>query len=222
MQSDSEALSTIFQAGGHFVLAKEDKRPLWRSWSRLRPSLDVVQSHDGPIGVIPWSLRTTGLDVDHGDPSLLLEDHPAMADLASRRPGGRHLYYHDTKGRRNGSFSVMGCSGETRGANGFLILWGHAPDVLADALTDPIARARTWPDDLFEAAGVGAVTFPSAAMAPAYRPSPESRRLGKRLLRLWSWSWCNGGPEICGCSMPSGSGATRSTKGLTFTPTCGG
>ena len=179
MQVNREALKIIFNAGGHFVLAKEDKRPLWRSWGRHRPPLDLVQAHDGPLGVIPWSLRTTGLDVDHGDPSLLLEDHPAMAVLASRRPGRKHLYYHDTKGRRNGSFSVMGCSGETRGANGYLILWGHAPDVLADALTDPIARARTWPADLFEAAGVGAVTFPCAAMAPAYRPSPESRATWK-------------------------------------------
>ena len=179
MQVNCDALTTIFEHGGHFVLAKEDKRPLWRSWSRLRPSLDLVQSHDGPLGVIPWSLRTTGLDVDHGDPHLLLEDHPAMAVLASRRPGRKHLYYHDTEGRGNGTFSVMGCSGETRGANGYLILWGHAPEILADALTDPIARSRHFPADLWTLKGLPAVTLPTVAKAPTYRPSPESRATWK-------------------------------------------
>ena len=171
----SESLQAIFEAGGHFVLAKPDKRPLWRSWDRLRPPLDLVKAHDGPLGLKPWSVGTTGLDVDLGDPGLLLEDHPAMAVLASRRPGGRHLYYHDTKGRGNGSFSVLGCSGEIRSAKGYLILWGDGPAILADALGDPIARARRFPADLWSLKGLPAVTLPTAAKVPTYRPSPESR-----------------------------------------------
>ena len=175
MQVNCDALTTIFEHGGHFVLAKESKRPLWRSWGRLRPSLDIVQSHDGPLGVIPWSLRTTGIDIDRGDPHLLLEDHPALADLASRRPGGRHLYYADTEGRGNGTFSVMGCSGDIRGANGYFILWGDGPAILADALGDPIARARHFPADLWTLKGLPAVTLPTVAKAPTYRPSSASR-----------------------------------------------
>ena len=175
------ALQTLFDAGGHFVLAKADKRPLWRSWDRLRPPLDLVQAHDGPLGLKPWSVGTTGLDVDHGDPSLLLEDHPAMAVLASRRPGGRHLYYHDTKGRGNGSFSVLGCSGEIRSAKGYLILWGDGPEILADALSDPIARSRRAPVDLFELAGLGAVTLPAPGLFVSKDPNnAETRRTWAR------------------------------------------
>ena len=170
-----QALQAIFNAGGHFVLAKENKRPLWRSWDKLRPPLDLVKAHDGPLGLKPWSIGTTGLDIDHGDPSLLLEDHPAMAVLASRRPGGRHLYYHDTKGRGNGTFSVLGCAGEVRSAKGYLILWHDGAEILADALTDPIARSRACPVDLFEAAGEPAVTLPAAAKVSTSKLSPESR-----------------------------------------------
>ena len=177
--NSDHSLQTIFEAGGHFVLARPDKRPLWRSWDKLRPPLDLVQAHDGPLGLKPWSVGTTGLDVDLGDPSLLLEDHPAMAVLASKRPGGRHLYYHDTKGRGNGSFSVLGCSGEIRSAKGYLILWHDGAEILADALTDPIARARGCPVDLFEAAGEPAVTLPAAAKVPTYRPSAQSRAAWK-------------------------------------------
>ena len=98
-----------------------------------------------------------------------------MAVLASRRAGGKHLYYADTEGRGNGHFEVYGCAGEVRSAKGYLILWHDGAEILADALTDPIARARARPVDLFEAAGVGAVTLPAAAKVPTYRPSPESR-----------------------------------------------
>ena len=44
--------------------------------------------------------------------------------------------------------------------------------------TIPIARARRWPRDLFELAGVGAVTLPAAVKKPTYRykPSDQSRQ----------------------------------------------
>ena len=101
-----------------------------------------------------------------------------MAVLDSRRPGGRHLYYSDTVGRGNAHFEAYGCAGEIRSAKGYLILWHDGAARLADALHDPIARARRWPRDLFELAGVGAVTLPAAVKTPAYRykPSDQSRR----------------------------------------------
>ena len=49
----SESLQAIFEAGGHFVLAKPDKRPLWRSWDRLRPPLDLVKAMMGRSGSSP-------------------------------------------------------------------------------------------------------------------------------------------------------------------------
>lgn len=85
-----------------------------------------------------------------------------MAALRSRRPGGLHLYYSDTQSRGNTRFEVYGCKGDIR-STGYIILWHDGADLLADALTDPIARSRSWPVDLFDAAGLGAVTEPDGA-----------------------------------------------------------
>ena len=212
--NNAPALQSIYQAGGHFVLADTHKRPVWRSWHKRRPSLDLVQAHPGPLGIMPWSLSTSALDVDAGDPSILIEDHPPMAVLDSRRPGGRHLYYHDSTGRGNTHFEVYGCAGEVRSASGYLVLWGDGPAILADSLSDPIARSRRWPVDLFDAAGVGPVTLPAAAKVPDYKPSKASRatwaaaaeavelehvRRGQRnialfeAVRFWAYSVARGG-----------------------------
>ena len=103
---------------------------------------------------------------------------PPMAVLDSRRVDGKHLYYADTEGRGNGHFEVYGCAGEIRSAKGYLILWHDGAGHLADALHDPVARSRRWPRDLFELAGVGAVTLPGAVKTPAYsyKPSDQSRQ----------------------------------------------
>lgn len=176
--NNPQALQAIYHAGGHFVLCLEDKRPLWRSWQKLRPGLDVVLAHSGPLGLRPWSISTTALDVDTGNPGELIEAWPPMAVLDSRRSNGKHLYYSDTEGRGNGHFEVYGCAGEIRGAKGYLILWHDGAGRLADALQDPLARARRWPRDLFELAGLPAVTLRGAVKIPAYsyKPSEQSRR----------------------------------------------
>ena len=176
--NNPQALQAIHHAGGHFVLCLENKRPVWRSWQKLRPGLDVVMAHDGPLGLRPWSVSTIALDVDTGDPGELVQAWPPMAVLNSRRAGGRHLYYSDTQGRGNAHFEAYGCAGEIRSAKGYLILWHDGAGRLADALHDPVARARRWPRDLFELAGVGAVTLPAAVKTPAYsyKPSDQSRQ----------------------------------------------
>ena len=175
--NNPQALQTIYHSGGHFVLCLEDKRPVWRSWQKLRPGLDVVLAHEGPLGLQPWSISTSALDVDAGDPGELMQAWPPMAILDSRRADGKHLYYSDTEGRGNGHFKVYGCAGEIRSAKGYLILWHDGAGRLADALHDPIARSKRWPSDLFELAGLPAVTLPGAVKKPAYRykPSDQSR-----------------------------------------------
>lgn len=161
--NNPQALRTIYHAGGHFILCLEDKRPVWRSWQKLRLGLDVVLAHDGPLGLKPWSISTSALDGDSGDSAELVRDWPPMAVVNSRRAADKHLYYSDTEGRGNGHFEVYGCAGEIRSARGFLILWHDGAGRLAAALHDPIARSRTWPHDLFELAGLPAVTLPAAA-----------------------------------------------------------
>ena len=91
--NNPQALQTIYHSGGHFVLCLEDKRPVWRSWQKLRPGLDVVLAHEGPLGLKPWSISTSALDVDAGDPGELMQAWPPMAVLNSRRADGKHLYY---------------------------------------------------------------------------------------------------------------------------------
>ena len=180
--NNPQALQAIHHAGGHFVLCLENKRPVWRSWQKLRPGLDVVLAHPGPLGIKPWSVSSTALDVDTGDPRELIEAWPPMAVLNSRRSAGRHLYYADTEGRGNGHFEVYGCAGEVRSAKGYLILWHDGAVRLADALGDPIARSRRWPRDLFELAGLPAVTSPAPIKTPTYtyKPSDQSRRTWAR------------------------------------------
>ena len=223
--NNPQALQTIYHAGGHFVLCLEDKRPVWRSWQKLRPGLDVVLAHAGPLGLKPWSVSTSALDVDTGDPGELMQAWPPMAVLNSRRSAGKHLYYSDTEGRGNGHFEVYGCAGEVRSAKGYLILWHDGAGRLADALHDPIARARRWPRDLFELAGLPAVTLPGAVKTPvySYQPSDQSRQTwAAAAAALELEAIRRGVSERQGCSMQSGSGPIRSPGARTWRPGRGG
>ena len=186
--NNPQALQTIYHSGGHFILCLEDKRPVWRSWQKLRPGLDVVLAHEGPLGLKPWSISTSALDVDAGDPGELMQAWPPMVILDSRRADGKHLYYADTEGRGNGHFEVYGCAGEVRSAKGYLILWHDGAGHLADALHDPVARSRRWPRDLFELAGLPAVTLPGSRQDPrlqlqAQRPIQADLGGGRRSAR---------------------------------------
>ena len=155
-----ESVERLHAAGAHFVLCrggkdpKEYKKPCWDKWQLRVPALDVALSHlgRGPLAVIPWSLKASGLDVDHGNPHDLINTFPPLADCPTRRKGGHHLYYEDNQARGNGRFAAYGCKGEIRGASGYLILWAGAAVVLADALENPNKAAR-FPASLFEAAG---------------------------------------------------------------------
>ena len=151
------AESALVSAGAHFVLCTPNKKPIWKRWPRRRPTAEVAALHrreHGPIGVIPWSLRSTGLDVDAGDPRQLLLAFGPWALIASRRRGGLHAYYDDTEPRGNSKWAALGCSGEVRGSKGYLILHNDGLELLAEALERRVEGARAWPRDLFEMAGL--------------------------------------------------------------------
>lgn len=143
--------------GAHIVLADSDKRPCWLdtgpySWPRRRPSSEVIETHRGWFGIVPWSIETTGLDVDTGDPLQLSIFCEPIANLRTRR--GRHLYCADNQGRPNGRFDLQGCSGDIRGDRGYLILHYDGAERLLDALR----RRDDWqPRDLFELVGMPTV-----------------------------------------------------------------
>ena len=135
-----ESLTYLHDRGAHFVLC-HDKQPIrgfpWRSHA---PALDCVLAHPGNVGIIPFSLLTSALDVDKGEPHQLSLLHPPLVILRSQRPGGEHLYYRDDKPRGNQQWSALGCSGEVRSAKGYLILHHDAPVLLAHALANDKAE----------------------------------------------------------------------------------
>ena len=129
-----EALTYLHQHGAHFVLCR-DKRPLSGfPWRNHTPDLDCVLAHRGNVGLIPFSIETSALDVDQGEPLQLSLFHQPLVAVRSRRPGGQHLYYRDDTPRSNQKWTAFGCSGEVRGARGYLILYRDADVRLAHAL----------------------------------------------------------------------------------------
>ena len=115
------ALAYLHDRGTHFVLLA-DKKPLWQGYLKRRPALETVL-HAPDLGIVPWSIHNTALDVDRGEPVQLCLFHPPLVVLVSGKADRCHLYYRDTEPRRNGNWDAFGCSGQIRGANGFLRLW---------------------------------------------------------------------------------------------------
>lgn len=171
------AYNALNSAGAHFVLARERggrKPPVWAAWQKRRPTIDLILAHlddSGLVGVIPWSLRKTGLDVDDGNPAALVETHPPFAQLRSARDGGWHLWYDDIQERRNVKFEYMGVSGDVRGGGGYLILHEGAAADLFRAFQTASPRRRLLPLDLFDLSGV--TVAPSPPPAPLSAPLPD-------------------------------------------------
>ena len=147
------AVAYLHDSGGHYVLC-HGKRPIWPGWQRRRPGLDAVLAHPGPLGIMPWSLGTSALDVDYGDVGELVQLTAPLVTLPS--PRGHHCYYEDHEGRGNKRWRAFGCRGEVRSARGFLRLYDGGADRLAGALRATPPGAAPFPSDLFEAAGVEA------------------------------------------------------------------
>ena len=136
------ALQTITENGGHLVLVERgEKRPVWSKWQHRKPTLDVVAAHDGRIGLIPYSIGATALDLDHGDPA----DLPTpWTQYRTQRRGGAHLYYGDDEARGNQKWQAGDCSGEVRGSKGYLILHRNGADRVARALQSG-RQLNLWP-----------------------------------------------------------------------------
>ena len=169
------AYRTLYDRGARFVLCRADKRPLWRRWQKRRPDLATVQLHvkgGDPVGLVPFSIKSTGLDVDRGDPSQLFSLYPPVVAIPSKRRGGLHGYYGDGQGRANGRFELHGCAGEIRGSRGYLVLHGNAALELAGADFDVAEGLPGWfPANLWEAAGLA---FDLPKIAAPYSPSAEA------------------------------------------------
>ena len=133
--------------------------------------LDEIEHHQIrglPVGVIPWSLRASGLDVDWGNPSDFATAYPPMARLPSRRPGGQHLWYRETQPRRNlQQLAFPGWSGDLRSRSGYLINW--AGKAGWEALLDGVIHERgvLFPADALGTASTSILEQTQGVPAPA-------------------------------------------------------
>ena len=179
----NQAIESLHDRGAHFVLCrggngKQRKAPITANWPKIRPPVSRVLAHypNRPLGIVPWSVHTTALDKDEGDASQLIAERPPLAELLSQRPDGMHLYYLDSEGRVNGKWKAHGCSGEVRGARGYVVLWDD-PWKLVSALENPPPGAVSYPADLFEAIGRPLNTAdlhdPTFSKNPNNRPDPN-------------------------------------------------
>ena len=137
-EKSRRALTYLHDRGAHFVLLT-GKRPLWRGYMTRRPALETVL-HSPDLGIVPWSLHTTALDVDAGATEGLAAAHPPLVQLASRR--GEHLYYRDRAPRGNAKFELQGARGDVRGARGYVKLWKDGAVELLFALVHNPYPAR--------------------------------------------------------------------------------
>ena len=138
--STVQSLETIVESGGHLVLVRRgSKAPVWSRWQHRKPALDVVAAHDGRIGLIPYSIGATALDLDHGDPAVMPNTWTQY-----RTPHGAHLYYGDDEARGNQGWELGDCSGEVRGARGYLILHNGGAHRVARALQSG-RQLNLWP-----------------------------------------------------------------------------
>ncbi|MDE0705707.1 MAG: primase C-terminal domain-containing protein, partial [Rhodospirillaceae bacterium] len=152
-------------------------RPLWRRWQKRRPPLDICLTHP-EIGLVPFSVGTSALDVDVGEIGELIEAAPPLVTVPS--PRGHHSYYRDSCPRGNRRFDLFGCRGEVRSAKGFLRFYPGGPEKLAAALRRPANENRfIFPADLFEAARVDAPRALPVEGPRAFRvrPPTDLRRL---------------------------------------------
>ena len=150
-------ITALFERGAHFVFAHDDKSPMWRAYTKLRPTLREVlefTDRDSPmyakgrlLGILPASLGYSVLDVDKGDITRLLARSTYAACLPSRLKNRWHVWYRDSMGRRrtNGDFEGLGCKGEVRAAQNLILWHSNADHVLAMVIADPYSK---FPDDI--------------------------------------------------------------------------
>ena len=148
-------------------------------WQKQRPALDVSIQHDGPLGIIPYSIGTSALDLDRGDWRKMPR---SWVNYGTRRKGGRHLYYSDDHARRNQAWEIGDCSGEVRGANGYMLLWKDGANRLADAISGPRQMSLfPFPHELIQKFEPGRlIQFPERFLNPSRSIHLERVQVGAR------------------------------------------
>lgn len=177
LSDELDALHDLDERDAQLVVLRtagdaDEWRPAHKGYNsvRFRELLDAIiawrrERGPGSIGVVPWSLGLTALDVDEGDPAELVARRQPLAVLRTRR--GWHLLYRDDEPRGNGRFTALGVKGDVRSGirgagpqrtnGGYIRFHPGGAEGLSDALRDPPPEVEGGPPvDLFEHAGVPA------------------------------------------------------------------
>lgn len=199
----------LYQRGAHFVLCYRDgtkKRPIWEQWQSRRPGPDVARGHPNGmmyrggerlVGIIPWSIQRTVIDQDGGTPHQLTLFHPPELILPSDRNGRHHLYYPDDQPRGLFRWAALGASGEVVSDKGYVILYGAAVELLAEAVAAGNVAGASFPADLFEYAGLPEpARRPRAGGPGALSPQGAPVTGGSRAALLASYPWRDGEIEL--------------------------
>lgn len=129
-----ESIRLLHENSAHFVLCSQNKQPIHKSWQKRKPSIKSILNHESLLGIIPFSIGMSALDVDHGDPSELIRHFNPIINIQSSIHTKRHLYYTDIKPRDNQKWEAFNCSGDIRSGNGYLILHKNAAIYVAKSL----------------------------------------------------------------------------------------
>ena len=196
--SGADPVADLVRRGAHLVLlGGGSKLPLWRGWPARKPCAAVAIRHlddqAGALGVVPWSLGETVVDVDVGDPARLHALCPPRVSLPTRR--GLHDWYDDNLPRKNrNGVDVAGVRMDVRGERGYVKL--HGGRVGIEALLSGLSRVGRYPfgpvADLFELVGepaLGVRAQPrlttSATLEYAYRGERNDALFNA--LRRWAY-----------------------------------
>ena len=153
--NDSTAIQGLVGRGARFVLLKLpgkhtsrcDRRADCACWKtpartgyhlRRSPSVAAVlswQGKGGNLGVLPSSLNSVVLDIDHGDPAPLLEAclwlPEYVTDYKTRR--GAHLWLGRDRAVSSPKWEGYGASGDVLDGRRYAVLHGAADDELGEA-----------------------------------------------------------------------------------------
>lgn len=160
---DTYAVNTLYARGAKLLRVHADKTPAERAgWPDRQLSLDDLLPHvesGGLVGLEPYSIDLTVLDVDGGDPDKLAHNFTPAAYCRSGRRDRAHLYYRSDRehAQQDWRAPLFGCSGQIRSRRGgYVVLWEPA------RLADDLEIGRT-----------GAAMFEDVLQALDLRPSTQ-------------------------------------------------
>ena len=168
----------LYGLGAHFTVCggpsqeyrkrKACRRPRWEAH---RPPLDEVLraiADQRWLGVIPASLGLAVVDIDEGDPEVVIAELGAPLATVRTGGGGTHLFYRAPGGEvGNRKWALDGAGGDVRGTKGYVLIWDGAKTL---ASATEVAEGRGAPLNLR--------TLPNPSGAP--RRGPAAVRMARK------------------------------------------